>query len=78
MEETGKSIKEIKEEKGNLRRVVMDILYRHGGLNGTEIGNLFGVDYSHVSQERKRLREKLESDRELKMIYGKIEKACQQ
>lgn len=78
VEETGKSINEIKEEKGNLRRVAMDILYRHGGLNGTEIGNLFGVDYSHVSQERKRLREKLESDRELKMIYGKIEKACQQ
>lgn len=77
-EEIGKSIKEIKEEKGNLRRIAMDILYRQGGLNGTEIGGIFGVDYSLVSQERKRLREKLERDGELKRIYKKIERACQQ
>jgi hypothetical protein len=59
-EETGKGIEAIRAEKGDLRRMVMDVLYRAGGLKGPEIGRLFGVDYGSVSQERKRLRERSE------------------
>ena len=32
----------------------MDLLYRYGGLNGTERGGICVVDYSLASQERKR------------------------
>ena len=38
----------------------MDLLYRIGGLGGTEIGEIMEVDYSTVSVGRKRLREKTE------------------
>lgn len=51
----------------------MDILYRFGGLKGTEIREMIGVDYSTVSQGRKRLREKLKSDENLSQFIQKIE-----
>jgi hypothetical protein len=67
-EETGKDLETIKREKGILRCVVMDLLFRHGELRGTEIGGLFGVGYSPVSQERKRLRESEKEDREIEEL----------
>ncbi len=51
----------------------MDLLYRLGGLKGTEIGGMMGVDYSTVSQGRKRLREKLKKDKKLSSLMKKIE-----
>lgn len=72
-EETGKSFEEIKGERGHIRQIVMDILYRAGGLKGVEIGTLLGVDYSTVSQGRKRLREKVQKDRKLKELISRIE-----
>jgi putative transposase len=72
-EETGKGLEEIKGERGHIRQIVMDILYRAGGLRGVEIGNLLGIDYSTVSQGRKRLREKLLNDRKLKELVNRIE-----
>ena len=72
-EETGKGLEEIKDERGQIRQIVMDILYRAGGLKGVEIGTLLGVDYSTVSQGRKRLREKLQKDMKLKELVTRIE-----
>src|SRR4030042_4885641 len=72
--ESGKGLEEIKKEKGNIRQIAMDLLYRTGGLKGAEIGKLMGVDYSTVSQERKRLREKIEKDRKLRQIVDRIER----
>ncbi len=71
--ETGEKIGAIKKQRGSLRQVVMDMLYRFGGLKGTEIGELLSVDYSTVSLGRKRLREKLRKDRELRRLLIKIE-----
>lgn len=71
--ETGESFEEIKGEKGLTRQITMDILYRVGGLKGVEIGKLLGVDYSTVSQGRKRLREKIQKDRKLKELVNRIE-----
>ena len=51
----------------------MDLLYRVGGLSGTEIRAMMGVDYSTVSQCRKRLREKLKSDKHLSQIIKRVE-----
>jgi hypothetical protein len=76
-EETGKGIEALRAEKGDLRRMVMEVLYRAGGLKGPEIGRLFGVDYVSVSQERKRLRERLEKDRKLRLLMDGIEAGCQ-
>ena len=44
-----------------------------GGLTGTEIWERMGVDYSTVSQERKRLRETLKRDKNLLRIIETIE-----
>src|SRR3989304_7676238 len=54
-QETGKDIEEMKRDKGSMRQIVMDMLYRFGGIKGVDIGRIMGVDYSTVSQGRKRL-----------------------
>lgn len=71
--ETGKDLDEIKKSKGIERNILMDLLYRAGGLKGAEIGRLLDVDYSTVSQCRKRLRDKLKKDKKLKHIVDRIE-----
>ena len=71
--EVGKGFDEIKKERGITRQIAMDVLYRFGGLTGTEIGEMMGVDYSTVSQGRKRLRETLKRDQSLLKIIKRIE-----
>ncbi len=46
---------------------------REGGLKRPEIGRIFGLDYGCVSQERKRLREKLRKDRRLWALMSHLE-----
>ena len=71
--ETGSSIVTIKEERGIIRQIAMDLLYRLGGLKGREIGNMFDIDYSTVSVSRKRLRHKMQKDNDLKRLLSRIE-----
>jgi dephospho-CoA kinase len=71
--EMGKDVEAIRAEKGELRQIVMDVLYRAGGLKAPQIGRIFGLDYGSVSQERKRLREKLPKDRKLQALMSRIE-----
>ena len=71
--ESGETFDAILKAGHPLRHVAMDILYRIGGLKGIEIGKIFGVDYSTVSQGRKRLRERLERDTYLNVIARRIE-----
>ncbi len=70
--ETGKNLETLRKEKGDLRRLAMELLYRYGGLKGTEIGALFGVTYSAVSQERRRLRERVEVDGKLQKTLKRV------
>ena len=51
----------------------MDLLYRLGGINGREIGEMFNISYSAVGQERKRLNKKIIKDRKLQEIKSHIE-----
>ena len=45
------------------RAVAMELIYRSGGIGQVEIGRLIGgLDYTAVSRERKRLREKVEQN----------------
>lgn len=69
---SGKRIADIKSGKGPLRQLTMELLYKAGRLRGPEIGALFGIDYSAVSQERKRFREKMEKDRVLKGLHDSV------
>lgn len=72
--ETGQTIDEVKVKGHPFRPVVMDLMYRAGGMTGVEIGKIFNVDYSTVSQTRKRLAIKMEKDPALRKIVERIEK----
>jgi putative transposase len=71
-EETGKTLEEIKSEKGEVRSLAMELLYRIGGLNGVEIGEIFRISYNAVSLERKRLIGKMKENLKLKKLYGTL------
>lgn len=73
----GKSLDDLKEDKGVHRQIAMDLLYRYGGLKGEEIGKIFGVGYTSVSQERRRLAKKMQRDRKLRELIIRIENLCQ-
>ncbi len=60
------------ETEGALRQIVMTCLYTYTGLNNREIGERFGVDYSTVSQSRKRLRERVAKHPELASLMQRI------
>ncbi len=55
------------------KALLMEVLYRYCDITQRDIGRLVGgIDYSAVSQARKRLREKMDSDENLKWKYDKI------
>lgn len=56
------------------RAVAMEMIYRNGGIGQVEIGRLIGgLDYTAVSRERKRIREKVEHDANLRRAVAAIE-----
>jgi putative transposase len=63
--------------KGVARGVLMEMLYRYGGMNQREIGDLMGVDYSAVSVMRKRLSAILGKDRGLSANIERVKKHLQ-
>ena len=69
----GISTKELLKTSGAVRYIIMDLLYRIGGLKNREIGEVFGVDYSTVSQGRKRLRQHKQYDEKLQALVQQIE-----
>lgn len=71
--ETGQSIASIKKDKGLLRQLTMDLLYRFGGLNSTKIGEMFGVSYNAVSLQRKKIKESLSADKKFQALLKSIE-----
>ena len=60
--------------KGVARGVLMEMLYRYGGKNQREIGEMMGIDYSAVSVMRKRLSALQEKDRKLSAKIDKLKK----
>ena len=74
--ETG--ISRVLHSTGTTRQVVMAALYNFAGLNNREIGDIMGVDYSTVSQGRKRLRERAEKDKNIRLLIERINQKCQE
>jgi hypothetical protein len=64
--------------KGVARGVLMEMLYRYGGMNQREIGEWMGVDYSAVSVMRKRLFEHQKKDRNLSARIERMKSRVQQ
>ncbi|MGA9535154.1 MAG: helix-turn-helix domain-containing protein [Desulfobacterales bacterium] len=57
----------------DLRQMAMELSYRYSNYKQKEIGAIFGVDYSTVSQSRSRLKTKLKSNRKLKNQFNQIQ-----
>ena len=58
------------------RAVAMEMLYRYGNNSQVEIGEILGgLDYSTVSRERKRLRERMGEDKAFAKVVAQIEDA---
>jgi len=54
------------------RQMAMELSYRYSNEKQTQIGAIFGVDYSTVSQSRTRLKAKLKSSRKLNKQFKQI------
>ena len=57
----------------DLRQMAMELSYRYSNYKQKEIGAIFGVDYSTVSQSRSRLKTKIKSNRKLKNQFNQIQ-----
>jgi chromosomal replication initiation ATPase DnaA len=57
----------------DLRQMAMELSCRYSNYKQKEIGAIFGVDYSTVSQSRARLKIKLKSNRKLKKLFQLIQ-----
>jgi hypothetical protein len=57
----------------DLRQIAIELSYRYSNYKQKEIGAIFGVDYSTISQNRTRLKTKLKSSRKLKKQFHRIQ-----
>lgn len=55
------------------RAIALELMYRYGAVSQARIGKLFALDYTAVSRERKRFRERTESNRRLRKQLREIE-----
>ena len=71
-EVTGKRREEVLVDRGELRDVVLEFLCRYAGLWGAKVGREFNLSSSAVSKYRKRVRQKLEEDNDLKILWAAL------
>lgn len=57
-----------------IRQAAMELCYRCCPVGQREVGVLFGVDYSTVSQNRRRFKERMKADRGLKNEFEELER----
>ena len=58
------------------RAIALELMYRHGAVSQARIGKLFALDYTAVSRERKRFRERTQSNKRLRKQLREIEVLC--
>ena len=71
---TDKIEMEILRENGPLRQIVMELLFRDGGLMVIKTAQIMNLAYSTVSKERNRVRERLKKDEGLRLLLVRKEK----
>jgi REP element-mobilizing transposase RayT len=64
--------------RGIGRGILMELLYRYGGLKQPEIGAMMGIDYSAVSIARKRFQELMENDGDARVLMERLEGVLRQ
>jgi len=64
--------------RGFGRGLLMEMLYRYGGLNQREIGAMLGIDYSAVSIGRKRFLVMMAADPDLRALVAKAKDRIRQ
>ncbi|MCD6472184.1 hypothetical protein J7K55_03555 [Candidatus Aerophobetes bacterium] len=52
----------------------MEFLHCYGRIKGVEIDKFFDLDYNTMSVRRKRLKEKIKKNKNLKALFDKINK----
>ena len=57
------------------RGMALELIYRYCGASQPRIGELVGLDYTAVSRERKRLRDRIETDKRVKNRLHEVELA---
>ena len=62
----------ISKRGGGARQIAMEMSYRYTKFNQEEIGRVFGVDYSTVSQNRRRMGIQLKEDQELRGAFERV------
>ena len=67
-----------KGERGIGRGLLMEMLYRYGGLNQREIGEMMGVDYSSVSVARRRFQLLSEGDKKVLELMERVQNKINQ
>jgi hypothetical protein len=67
-----------KRRVAGIRQVAMELCYRYCPMTQRDIGDLFGVDYSTVSQNRRRLKLRMESEKKLKAEFEGLVKKIEQ
>ena len=78
---TGKRKEDIcrRSKRSTERSMLMELLYRFCKISQPEIGRLVGgIDYSAVSQARRRLRSRMEREPELRKRFDKLSDRLQQ
>jgi len=77
--ETGASREALMQKgfRGFGRALLMELLYRHGGMKQREIGVLLGIDYSAVSVSRRRLRASMSESSQLQAVMTRAERIAQ-
>jgi chromosomal replication initiation ATPase DnaA len=69
-----KEVFQRKRRVAGIRQVAMELCYLYCPMTQRGIGELFGVDYSTVSQNRRRLKHKMESEKKLKKQFEGLER----
>jgi REP element-mobilizing transposase RayT len=69
---------ERRRQVAEIRQVAMELCYRYCPMTQRDIGDLFGVDYSTVSQNRRRLKLRMESEKKLKAQFEGLVKRIEQ
>ena len=55
------------------RAIAMELMYRYGGVSQPEVGKVMGdLDYTAVSREHKRLRDKIKTEKGLKVALDAL------
>jgi chromosomal replication initiation ATPase DnaA len=57
-----------------VRQMAMELCYKYGSLSQRELGKVFAVDYSTISQNRSRLKRRLLRHKKMQRQFEEIER----